>query len=53
MGTFRDPDGFDVLSPLESDNRLSPGASALIILGLSALSWGIVISVGTALSAML
>jgi hypothetical protein len=53
MSTFREPDGFRPLSIFKANDRLSPGASALLILLLSALSWGGVVSAAMALAVVL
>ena len=54
MSTFRDPDGswYGALPPREIDDRLSLGASALVICLLSGICWGLVVSVAVALSRM-
>jgi hypothetical protein len=39
--------------PTETENRLTLGQSAVVIAGLSALSWAVLISIVVALRAML
>jgi hypothetical protein len=53
MSTYRGPARFRPLARVQSDNRLSPGASTLIILLLSALSWSVVVGAAMALAALL
>ena len=53
MSTFREPDEFRPVSTFKASDRLSPGASGLLILLLSAISWVGVISAAMALAGIL
>jgi hypothetical protein len=53
MSTFREPDGFRPVSIFKASARLSLGVSALLILLLSALCWGGVVSAAMALAVIL
>jgi hypothetical protein len=53
MSTFREPDGFRPVSIFKATDRLSPGASALLILLFSVLSWGGLVSAAMALAVIL
>ena len=54
MSTFHDPRGrwYGVAPPTQTDDRLPPGLAALVICGLSALCWTVLVSAAMALPAI-
>ena len=55
MSTFHHVDqrGAGIGPAAQTDNRLSPGVSVIVIAGLSMLSWAVLISIVMAVRALL